>query len=313
MISVPGESYRGPLDPLSDEEKALAANLRRHVETLAGRIGERNVFHPGSLEASSAYVRETLAGCGLQAERHEYRCGEHAVENLIVGLPGRGRPEEILVVGAHYDSVAGTVGADDNASGVAAVLEMARLLANLPRSRTLRLVAFVNEEPPFFLSSQMGSVVYARACRKRGDRIVGMISVESVGFYSDKAGSQRYPFPFNLFYPKTGDFITFVGNLGSRGFLRETVAAFRRRARFPSEGAAAPGWVTGVGWSDHWSFWKAGYPAVMATDTAFFRNARYHTPDDTPDTLDYERLARVTRFLALAVEELAGAENKGQD
>ncbi|MEA3275961.1 MAG: M28 family peptidase, partial [Pseudomonadota bacterium] len=203
----------------------------------------------------------------------------------------------------------GSPGANDNGSGVAAVLELARLLAGRALARTVRFVAFVNEEPPFSYTPEMGSLVHARAARDRGDRIQAMLSLETIGHYSDRPGSQRYPYPLSLFYPDTADFIGFVGNLGSRQLVRSAVQSFRRHAFFPSEGAAVPAWVKGVGWSDHWSFWQAGYPAIMVTDTAFFRYAHYHSAGDTPEKIDYARTARVVEGLASVIADFAQESN----
>ncbi|MGH9312465.1 MAG: M28 family peptidase, partial [Vicinamibacterales bacterium] len=205
----------------------------------------------------------------------------------------------------HYDSVVGCPGADDNATGVAGLIEVARAMAVRPPARTVRFVGFVNEEPPFFQTPDMGSLRYAKRSRERGDRIMAMISVESVGYYSDAANSQRYPFPFNLFYPATGDFIAFVANVRSRALLHQTMRSFRRHARLPSEGAAAPAGIEGIGWSDHWAFWQHGYPGVMITDTALFRYPHYHTALDTPDRIDYPRMARLVAGLARVVDDLA--------
>jgi Zn-dependent M28 family amino/carboxypeptidase len=213
---------------------------------------------------------------------------------------------EVIVVGAHGDSVDGAVGANDNGSGVAAVLELARLFREAKPARTLRLVAFVNEEPPFFKTEQMGSRVYARRSKARGENVVAMFSLETIGYYSDRPGSQRYPFPLGFFYPSTGNFIAFVSNLSSRALLHEVLASFRRHAEFPSESVAAPAFIPGVDWSDHWSFWKEGYPALMVTDTAPYRYPYYHTVQDTPDKVDYERAARVATGLQGMLSELAG-------
>ena len=172
-------------------------------------------------------------------------------------------------------------------------------------ARTVRLVAFVNEEPPFCHTDLMGSRVYARRCRARDENVVAMLSLETIGFYVDEPGSQKYPFPFSLFYPDTGNFVGFVGNLGSRSLTRRSIRAFRESTDFPSEGLAAPGWIPGIGWSDHWSFWQEGYPGVMITDTAPFRYPHYHTPQDTPDRIDYDRFARVVMGVSGVVEALA--------
>jgi Zn-dependent M28 family amino/carboxypeptidase len=247
---------------------------------------------------------------GYEVQRQEFTVTGGTVRNLEAGLVGTSLPDEIVVVGAHYDSVIGSPGANDNASGVAGLLEMARLLAGRPLSRTVRFVAFVNEEPPFFQTDQMGSRVYASRSRHRGERIVAMLAIETIGYYSEERGSQRYPFPFGLLYPDTANFIGFVGNIASRDLLYRAIASFRERANFPSEGIAAPSWITGVGWSDHWSFWEEGYPALMITDTALFRYRYYHTPYDTPDKIDYARMARVVTGISDIVADLAGL-NRG--
>jgi Zn-dependent M28 family amino/carboxypeptidase len=228
------------------------------------------------------------------------------VKNLEVEIMGKSLSKEIVIVGAHYDSVIGCPGANDNATGVAAVLEIARILTGRELPRTVRFVAFVNEEGPFFQTENMGSLVYARRARKQSENIVAMLSLETIGYYSDEKGSQRYPFPFSFFYPSTGNFIGFVGNTSSRALLHQSISSFRKHTSFPSQGVAAPGWMTGIGWSDHWSFWQEDYPAIMITDTALFRYAHYHTPQDTPDKVDYARMARVVAGLRRVIVELAG-------
>jgi Zn-dependent M28 family amino/carboxypeptidase len=222
-------------------------------------------------------------------------------------VQGDGRAEEIVLVGAHYDSVRGSPGANDNASGVAGLIEMARLLRESRPQRTLKLVAFVNEEPPFFYFGQMGSKVYATAARARGDDIRAMLSLEMLGCYSEAPGSQGYPPLFRFFYPDRGNFIAFVSNLRSRNVLRQTVAAFKAQSDFPCEYLAGPAIVPGVSWSDQLSFWRAGYPGVMVTDTAFYRYPYYHSPSDTPDRLCYPEMGRVVVGIARAVAMLAGA------
>lgn len=185
------------------------------------------------------------------------------------------------------------------------LLELARLLADESLAATVRFVAFVNEEPPYCFTPEMGSRVYAKQATRQDDNIVAMYSLETMGYYTSTPNSQRYPFPFNLFYPDRGNFIGFVGNLSSRKLVRRSVELFRRHTQFPSHGAAAPGWIPGISWSDHSSFWKYGYPALMITDTAPFRYPYYHTPQDTVDKVDYVRLARVVHGVAQMVRELA--------
>ena len=215
------------------------------------------------------------------------------------------RQREILLIGAHYDMVAGCPGANDNTSGVSALLELSRLFASVEPALTVRFVAFVNEEPPFFMTRQQGSMVYAEAARRRGDDIRLMASIETIGWYSSEPGSQSYPPLFNLFYPDHADFIGFVSNFRSRSAMRRLAAAFRANSDFPLETAATFSFVPGVSWSDHRSFWRQGYRAVMITDTAFYRYRHYHAPSDTPDKLAYPELTRITAGLFAAFAELA--------
>lgn len=288
-----------------DGAASLELALRQQVDHLAGRIGERHVQRPQALHAAEAFIRETWEALGYQVVRQAYDAAGVESANLEITLPGTDRASEIILVGAHYDTVPGSPGADDNASGVAALLELARLLRECRRARTIRLVAFVNEEPPFFYWGEMGSTVYARAARSRGDDIRVMLSLEMLGCYSDVPGSQNYPPPLGLFYPKQGNFIGFVSNLRSRRALREAFSAFARHCTFPAERLAAPSFVPGVAWSDQLSFWRAGYPALMVTDTAFYRYRHYHAPTDTPEKLDYARMAAVVEGLARMLGALA--------
>ena len=308
VVRMPGRSFAGPLPSLSADEEATRERLEAHVTELAGRIGERHYRRPAALAAAAAYIEGELGALGYEVASQPFDADGQRFRNLEVTLPGRTRPDEVVVIGGHYDSVVGTPGADDNATGTAAVLELAGLLRAVPLARTVRLVAFVNEEPPFFLTERMGSRVYAREARRRGDRITAMLSLETIGHYTSAPGSQQYPPPLNLAYPSRGDFIGFVGNVASRALVRRTVATFRRHARFPSQGVAAPASIPGVYWSDHASFWREGYPAVMVTNTAPFRNPAYHSSADTPDRVDYARMARVVHGLAAVVRELAAAE-----
>jgi Zn-dependent M28 family amino/carboxypeptidase len=308
MIKVPGTSYSGPLPPLTPEQTVLAGNLQRHVVAIASR--EHNVFQPEALEAAARHIEQAFAGAGFAVNAQRFTSGTIEVRNIEVEVNGGSQASEIVVVGAHYDSVAGAVGANDNGSGVAALIELARLLRGAKPERTLRFVAFVNEEPPFYLTEEMGSRHYARRSKERGETVVAMFSLETIGFYSERPGSQRYPVPLNLFYPSTGNFIGFVSNLASRPLLHDAIGRFRRHAQFPSQAAAAPAFLPGVDWSDHWSFWKEGWPAVMVTDTALYRYPHYHAPSDTPDKVDCERLARVTTGLAAMLRDVARAGGK---
>ncbi len=302
---MPGESHQGPLPPLTEQGRALERDLRAHVDRLAGDIGERNLFHYEQLVMAAEYIRITLSRSGYEVRQQAYEVAGQVCENLEAELVGTDRRDEIVVLGAHYDSVRGSPGANDNATGVAALLALARTFSDRRPSRTLRFVAFVNEEPPFFQTPRMGSRVYAKRSRQRDEKIVAMLSLETLGYYSDEPGSQSYPFPFSLVYPSTANFIAFVGNVKAGSLVRQMVGAYRRHAQFPSEGGALWGFIPGVGWSDHWAFWREGFPAIMVTDTALFRYAAYHSPRDTPEKVQYGRMARMLIGLEPVISELA--------
>ena len=311
MIRMPGESYQGPLPPASDELRAVERELQSYVFTLAAEIGERNLFRYSQLMKAAEYIEATLADSGYEVQRQTYDVRGQVCENLQAELAGTDRREEIVVIGAHYDSVRGSPGANDNGSGVAAMLALARAFAKSQPLRTLRFVAFANEEPPFFQTQHMGSRVYAKRSRHHGENIILMISLETMGYYASQPDSQRYPFPLSFIYPSTGNFIGFVSNVQNRSWVRQLLGVFRQHARFPSEGGALFGWIPGVGWSDHWAFWKEGYPAIMVTDTALFRYPAYHTGSDTPEKLQYEHMARVVLGLKQVI--VAIANNRGDE
>jgi Zn-dependent M28 family amino/carboxypeptidase len=287
------------------DDQALADRLQTHVGELAGRIGERNIFRPTALQAAASYIEREWEQQGYAVTQLPYEVsGVHCL-NLEVTRRGGSRESEILLIGAHYDTVRGSPGANDNASGVSALLEISRLFAAIEPALTVRFVAFVNEEPPFFRSQQQGSVIYAEAARRRGDDIRLMASIETVGWYCSEPGSQSYPPLFNLLYPDQADFIGIVSNFRSRAAMRRLAAAFRANSDFPLETTATFSFIPGVSWSDHRSFWRQGYRAVMITDTAFYRYSHYHAPGDTPEKLAYPELARVTSGLFAAFSELA--------
>jgi Zn-dependent M28 family amino/carboxypeptidase len=302
---MPGRSHRGPLPPADDRLLALTSELRRHVTHMADEIGERNVRHrPRELIQTAEFIAAEFADAGYAVHRQEYDVEGTICSNLEVEIPGTTRSDEIVIIGAHYDSVANCPAANDNGSGVAAVLSLARTFSGSQNNRTLRFVAFVNEEAPYAHTEQMGSWVYARRCRERGEKVTAMLTLETIGYYSDQRGSQKYPPAIGLLYPSTGDFISFVGNTRHGKLVRQVVRAFRQNERFPSQGAAMPEVMSDIGRSDHWPFWQEGYPALMVTDTAPFRYPYYHTPEDTVDKIDFERTARVVRGLETVTRAL---------
>jgi len=301
-VRMPGRNISNAA-PLSSIEIELRGELIADVQTLAGQIGERNMARYLQLNAAADFIENSFSSAGLQPRRDSYDFQGRACHNIEAEI--RGARPEILLIGAHYDSVLGSPGANDNGSGVAAMLALARRFAGKPAQHTLRFVAFVNEEPPYFLTEQMGSLVYAGRCKAHGDRISAMISLETIGYFSDAPHSQTYPAPgLGVFYPSVGNFIGFVSNVPSRNLLRRAIALFRKHAKIPSEGAALPAFIPGVSWSDQWSFWQHGYPGIMITDTAPFRYPHYHSATDTLDKLDYDRFALVVSGMEKVIEEL---------
>ena len=305
VMWMPRRSGSDFIRPLTSKEGKIQKNIEAHVRKLATQIGERNVWTYEELEESAAYLTQVLEDLGYTVKEQRYRVLDKDVRNLEVEIPGVSTSDEIVLVGAHYDSAIGAPGANDNASGVAALVEIARLFFGRKCDKTLRFVFFTNEESPFFQTTDMGSLVYARRSRERNEKIVAMLCLETIGYYSNESGSQKYPFPFSSFYPHRGNFLAFVGNLASRQLVHRTITSFRKHTSFPSEGAAAPQWITGINWSDQWSFWRQNYPAVMLTDTALFRYPAYHTEMDTGEKLNYNALSRIVLGLYRVVSDLA--------
>lgn len=308
MTQMPLHSYSRALPVLSSAQSELQGRLSEEVKYLSETLGERNVWRTGSLQVAVSHLRSNFQQAGYAVSERTYRVEGQEVSNLEVSVAGSENDSETLVVGAHYDTVAGTVGADDNATGVAAVLELARRLRESKPRKNIRFVIFVNEEPPFFQTSRMGSLVYAQQLRRENVRVSAMISLEMLGFYSDAPGSQKYPALLGLFYPNRGNFLGFVGNSESRDLVRRAIHGFRESTAFPSEGIAAPAEWPGIGWSDQWSFWQEHYPAIMITDTALFRYPYYHTPLDTANRLDFERMARVVEGVQRVVVSLSAEQ-----
>jgi Zn-dependent M28 family amino/carboxypeptidase len=289
--------------------KTVADNLEKTVNFLAEEIGSRGYLESESLRKTADYIKSELTAYGYAVSTQPYIYKDRTYENIFVEKRGSKLPDKVIVVGAHYDTVTGTPGADDNASGIAGILELARLLADKPLDRSVQFVAFVLEEPPLFRSKSMGSYVYAKSLKRAGKAVEGMICLEMIGYFTDEPGSQVFPLPFfRWIYPTTGNFITLVSNLSSKGFLKRMKGGFERGTNLPVETLATVSLVPGVDFSDHRSFWKFGYKAVMVTDTAFYRNPNYHEKGDVPAMLDYKRMGDVVEGLKSAIEELAGGK-----
>lgn len=313
MVRMPGSSYDGELPPLTAAQRRVAEQLRADVSALS-ELGVKSVDRPEALAAAAQRIEEEFEGAGHEVLRLGYAVQGVPCDNLEVALPHAGGSEQLIVIGAHYDSAHDSPGANDNGSGVAALLALARRFGpDRPLPTPVRLVAFVNEEMPHFRNGTMGSQRYAQRLMASGQSVRAMLSLETMGYYDDAEGSQRYPFPLSAAYPETGDFIAFVGDEASAGLVRASVAHFRERTAFPSEGAALPADLPGVGWSDHRSFWEQDVAALMVTDTALFRFPDYHQPTDTPERVDYERLARVVDGLEDVVVGLAAELPEARD
>ena len=305
VLKMPGKSFRGPMPPLTQNELDLRTILMKNMRVLASEIGERNLYQHANLSRTAGFLEESLKGHGCLVSRQKFYVDSKDCYNVIGERPGKDRGNEIIVVGAHYDSLYGTTGVNDNGSGVIALLAVAHAVMETTLSRTVRFVGFANEEPPYFQTENMGSWVYAKQCRSNEDNIIAMISLETIGYYSDVEDSQKYPPPFNLAYPSTGNFLAFVGNIKSAKLVKRCIRFFRHHVKFPSEGLATFEFIPGIGWSDHWAFWQEGYPALMVTDTAPYRYPYYHTPEDTFDKIDFDKLARVVNGLTKVITGIA--------
>jgi hypothetical protein len=310
-VVFPLQPSQLPRAPLDDELRASALRLEEHVRGVASR--PHNLDYPDALEDAARYIETTLIGQGYQPQPQVYHVGGRAVRNIEVVIePRHGRDSVVagsggtLVVGAHYDAPDDSPGANDNGSGVAALLELTRCLRTAQLERRMRLVFFVNEEQPYGKTPDMGSFRHAQALKETGEPVTGMFALETLGHFSDQPGSQRFPFPFGLLFPNRGNFVAFAGMIRGRSLVHRSVAQFRSVCAFPAIGAVAPNWIEGVDLSDHWAYDQFGFPACMITDTAPFRNPFYHSPADTPDTVDYASLARVVQGLEAMFRRMAG-------
>ena len=280
----------------------LIENLRRHVEYLSVKIGDRHLWKEGSLNKAADYVESVFTSYGYPVWRQTYSCYGQTVSNLITEKTGMDKG--VVIIGAHYDSVPGSPGADDNASAVAGLLELARLNRETSSKKTLVFSAFVNEESPCYGSPNMGSMVYAKHLKEQGTPVEVMVCLEMIGFFSEEK-IQRYPLPgMGLVYPKRGNYIGVVGNFRSSRYVSFLKKGMRKHSNIKTKSMTAPEFFGGINLSDQYSFWQHGYRAVMITDTSFFRNRHYHQLTDTIDTLDFDRMAEVVKGLHYKLLEL---------
>lgn len=305
LTTMPGASYVSMPPTPTDNLIQTSERLLKTVKTLSVDIGERNIGKIKNLNKASNYIKGKLKNQGYNIESNSYTYKNHTVENIYTIKPAANKTDKVIVVGAHYDSLFGTVGANDNASGIAVLLELAKILKNKKLGANIHFVAFANEEPPYFKTENMGSVIYAKKLRKQKENVIAMYSLETMGAYYDNKGSQQYPFPLGQYYPDVGNFIAFVSDDKSRTLLKDSIKLFRDNAEIPSEGLSAPEDLEGVSWSDHWAFWQAGYPALMITDTAPFRYEHYHQLTDTYEKIDYLRMSRVTHGISQMLQKIA--------
>jgi len=277
-------------------------NLYQHVKYLSVNIGDRHLWKESSLDKTAEYIESVFTASGYTVRRQMYSCYGKTVSNLMVEKTGT--DHEVVVIGAHYDTVPGTPGADDNASGVAGLLELARLHQESSNKKTLIFAAFANEEPPCYGSKNMGSMAYAKHLRDQKILVEVMVSLEMIGYFSQEA-IQGFPFPgMGLFYPKTGNFIGVVGNFRSARYVSFFKKGIRRHSSIDARSLTAPEFFGGINLSDNYSFWHHRFRAVMVTDTSFFRNRNYHQETDTMDTLNFEQMAEVVKGLYFTLLEL---------
>jgi len=302
IVSQPSRSHNQP-SQASVDPKRLVAHVRFLSEDCAPRAYDRRE----NLAKAAAYIRQQFTEKGGDVSKQVYDVNGLTYENVILTLPGKDPAR--IIVGAHYDAFGNTPGADDNASAVAGLIELARLLADIELQHTVELVAYCTEEPPFFGTDDMGSARHAALLRQQRVDVRAMIALEMIGYFTNEKGSQQYPMRLlHLFYPSRGNFIGIVGNTKQRWLTREMKRLMRGTTDLPVYSVSIPSFVPGVDFSDHRSYWEQGFPAVMITDTAFYRNKMYHADGDTADRLDYDRMAKVVVGVFEAVKELAGPD-----
>lgn len=290
------------------DHDTIRENLRLHVDHLAGLIGPRVLSKPKTIEATTRYIENQWAEVGFDVQHEWFEAIDRSASNLIVERAGRKRADEIVLLGAHYDTVPMSPGADDNASAVAVLIEVSRLLKDHQGSKTARYVAFACEEVPYFNLDSMGSQHHAREARQRKERIAAMLCLEMVGYFRSEVGSQAVPptIPrwLHRFFPRRGNFLAAVGNLPSWKLAWSFRRGFKRGSHLPLFSIVLPETVHEIRLSDNSSFWDQNYPALMLTDTSFLRNPHYHQATDLPETLDYNAMTEVTLGVAAAMRRL---------
>jgi len=295
MVGCEGSWAGVPLEDGMESQLVVFENdLRADVSYLSETLGPRNPVHHASLVAAADWIEERWESQGYAVKRQTFLVEGKECANLEIEIPGGRTPSEIVIVSAQYDTWTESPGANNNAGGMAVLLKLSEMLADQRPDRTVRLVAFTTQEPPYDNTESQGSLRYARRCRERNEDIRVMLCMDAIGIYKQDPGTQNLPFPFSLFYPDRGNFLGFIADLGSRASVVEVTRGFKKGSSFPIEAGCAPKWVKGVTWSDHFSFWKYNYRAIQITDTGAFRSPSHTTNDDTIDKIDFRALARIT-------------------
>jgi hypothetical protein len=290
-------NWRG--EPLEKKMKMELIEIKKGMESdieYLQKLGPRNSENEktyNQLRQCEEWIRQRWESQGYVVKKHTFSIREKEYSNLEIEIKGRTLPSEIIIISAQYDTLPDSPGANNNGSGIAILFQLSQLLRKRTPDRTLRLLNFVNEEDPFFGTEMMGSFQYAKKCRRQGEDIRVMLSLDALGVYKNEPGSQRLPFPFSIFYPDRGNFLAFIGNLQSRKYVKEVTKGFKKGSSFQIQAGVAPEWAKGGSWSDHSSFWKFGYPGIMVTDTGGFRSAHHTTKEDTIEKLDFEAMSRI--------------------
>jgi Zn-dependent M28 family amino/carboxypeptidase len=308
LIDCEGE-WQG--ETLEKQEKIdlnlIGSELQSDIAYLQN-LGPRNsesLINYQQLRKCEEWIVEKWKSQGYLPTRHSAAVEGKEYYNIVIEIPGTVTPSEIVIISAQYDTLPDSPGANNNGSGVATLFQLSKLIRNFRPRRTVRLIEFVNEEDPFWGTDKMGSYIYAKNCYNRNEDIKVMLSLDAIGIYKNSSGTQNLPFPFSLFYPDRGNFLAFIGNISSRPYVKAVTAGFKKGSSFPIAAGVAPEWVDGVTWSDHYSFWKFGYPAVQITDTGGFRSASHTTKDDTMEKISFNALSRVVVGMYSALIDLA--------
>ena len=310
MIRCKGEWQGAPLEKntnLTEIKKTLESDIN-YIQKLGPRNSVNDMTYK-QLRHCEEWIRQRWESDGYVVQKQTFSFEGRNYSNLEIEIQGRIAPSEIIIVSAQYDTLPDSPGANNNGSGMAILFQLSRLLRKHAPDRTLRLLNFVNEEDPFFGTERMGSYQYAKRSHQRREDIKVMLSMDALGIYTDRPGSQKYPFPFSLFYPGSGNFLAFIGDFRSRKYMVETTRGFKKGSSFPIEVGVVPKWVEGAGWSDHLSFWKFGYPGIMVTDTGGFRASSHTTQEDTMEKLNFEAMSRIVLGMYGSLVELTRKGN----